>query len=113
VVALKGMFLQFHDLPKAWEVSKVNAFVWATTFLATVVLDIEYGLSAGIMLSIFLLVWCSTHGTLSVLGVYSNYELYAEIATNQNVSVCFSPRLKFKLISCYSKLCFRQRKFQE
>jgi len=85
VVALKGMFLQFGDLPKAWKVSKVNACVWATTFLCTVVLDIEYGLGIGILFSIMLLVWTATHGSLTILGAYANFDLYADISTNLQV----------------------------
>lgn len=93
VVALKGMFLQFSDLPKAWKISKVNACVWLLTFLGTVMLDIEYGLGIGVFLSVSILVWTSTHGSLSVLGALRDYDIYVDLKTNQEVrlpsSQCF------------------------
>ena len=65
VVALKGMFLQFKDLKKAWLVSKLNAFVWLATFLSTVVLDIEYGLMVGFALAVLTLLWRSSKAYVS------------------------------------------------
>ena len=71
VVALKGMFLQFKDLKKAWLVSKLNAFVWLATFISTVVLDIEYGLMVGFALSVLTLLWRSSKADVSRLRVRS------------------------------------------
>ncbi len=82
VVALKGMFLQFYDLPKAWAVSGINAAIWVLTFLTTVLLDIEYGLGLGIVLSVISLIWRSNHGHMNVLGAYSDLDLYTDLKTN-------------------------------
>ena len=87
VTALKGMFLQFYDLPKAWAVSGLNATIWVITFLTTVILDIEYGLGVGIILSIVTLLWRSNHGDISVLGIYADSELFADIKTNTQVEI--------------------------
>jgi len=86
VVALKGMFLQFGDLPKAWAVSGVSATIWVLTFLTTVVLDIEYGLGVGIILSIMNLIWNSNHGHFSILGAFADCELYTDVTTNNQAS---------------------------
>lgn len=79
VVALKGMFLQIYDLPKAYNESSLNALVWIASFLCTVLLDIEYGLGIGLLFSIFTLVWRSNRPQVSVLGIYSESNVYVDI----------------------------------
>jgi len=80
VVALKGMFMQFKDVPKAFKESYLNAAVWMSAFIATVVLDIEYGLGAGLLFSIFNLIWKSNKPVFSVLGVYPRSNVYVDIS---------------------------------
>jgi MFS superfamily sulfate permease-like transporter len=79
VVALKGMFMQFQDLPKAWKESRLNAVVWMSAFLSTVILDIEFGLGVGLLLSILNLIWKSNKPVVSVLGVYPRSNIYVDM----------------------------------
>ncbi|CAB4058510.1 unnamed protein product [Lepeophtheirus salmonis] len=56
VVALKGMFLQIHDFKKFYKKSKVDGIIWISTFIFTIILDIDYGLYASIGVSLLILI---------------------------------------------------------
>ncbi|KAG7166010.1 Solute carrier family 26 member 6-like 2, partial [Homarus americanus] len=55
VVSLKGLFLQFHDLAALWATSKLDALIWVVTFSVSVIVDIDYGLMAGVGMSLLVL----------------------------------------------------------
>jgi anti-anti-sigma regulatory factor len=57
VIALKGLFLQFKDIPKYWRLSGTELSVWIVTFVAVVILDVGYGLVVGV-----------AYGLLTVIG---------------------------------------------
>ncbi|XP_062522271.1 sulfate transporter-like [Corticium candelabrum] len=48
VIALKGLFTQFADVKRLWKVKKADCFVWFSTFLGVVILNITYGLLVGL-----------------------------------------------------------------
>ncbi|XP_021947719.1 prestin isoform X2 [Folsomia candida] len=83
VVALKGMFLQFLDLPKAYNESLLNAVVWVAAFIATVLLDIEYGLGVGLIFSICTLIFTSNKPHINVLGTYADSNVYVDASMTQ------------------------------
>ncbi|ODM98762.1 Prestin [Orchesella cincta] len=85
VVALKGMFLQAADFPKYWRNSTLHGIIWLASFSATVLLDIEYGLAAGLLLSTVILLWRSNRSEVSILGSYANSDLYIDVNSNENI----------------------------
>lgn len=78
MVALKGMFLQFKDFPKAWKESYVNGSIWLVSFLATVFLDIEYGLVIGVVITISSLLWKSNSFDVIEVGQHVHTRLFVE-----------------------------------
>lgn len=42
----------FEDLPAVWAASKLDAFQWVLTFIACVLLDVEWGLLIGLGFSL-------------------------------------------------------------
>ena len=68
VVALKGMLLQVHDLPKFYKRDKLDGALWMFVFLATILLDIDLGLYAGIGANLLLLVYRGYATTLEEVG---------------------------------------------
>ncbi len=56
IVSLKGMFRQFSHLPKYFRQSHSDALVWAVTFVATVVFDVDVGLVAGVAVNVCILI---------------------------------------------------------
>ncbi|CAJ0560631.1 unnamed protein product, partial [Mesorhabditis spiculigera] len=52
-VALKSMFEKFGQLPVLWKVSKIDCSIWVVACLATVFVDVTYGLIIGICYALF------------------------------------------------------------
>ena len=75
IVALRSVLLQVCDLPAFWRLSRADGALWICVFLSVVVIDIDYGLLIGFLLSagrVFLQVrdtqqsgwnYLSVHGT--------------------------------------------------
>ncbi|XP_042860866.1 solute carrier family 26 member 6-like [Penaeus japonicus] len=77
-VALKGMFVQFRELVALWPVSKLDALIWISSFLACVVVNIDYGLFVGIGVSIMVLLYRSQSPSLRRLGRVPGTDLYLD-----------------------------------
>lgn len=78
VVALKGMFMKVGDLPKAWKESRINGSIWFVSFVATVFLDIEYGLLIGVVITISSLLWRSNSFYVIEVGKHVHSHLLVE-----------------------------------
>ncbi|XP_015122144.1 solute carrier family 26 member 10 isoform X1 [Diachasma alloeum] len=78
VVALKGMFLQVKDLFKFWRLSSTDGLVWILTFLAVIILDIEYGLLIGALLCFAKLIALSMKPYTCKLALVPGTEIYLD-----------------------------------
>jgi MFS superfamily sulfate permease-like transporter len=72
IVALRGMFMQFAEVPFKFRESAINFSVWSVTFLTTVFLDIEYGLGIGILASLLNLIWRSNQPQVTLVSLHSD-----------------------------------------
>lgn len=79
VVALKGMFMQFKDLPKTYRLSKLDGTVWLVTFLSVVVLDIDYGLGVGLIASVATMIIRSQTPEILTIGHVPNTNVYLDL----------------------------------
>jgi MFS superfamily sulfate permease-like transporter len=86
VVALKGMFMQTKDLPVAWRQSPFDGMIWLTTFLAVVLLDIDYGLGMGVTLSLICVLIMGQRPKICRLGRVPNTQIFLDINRYQAVS---------------------------
>ncbi|KDR19089.1 prestin-like isoform X2 [Zootermopsis nevadensis] len=86
VVALKGMFMQLKDLPMAWRQSPFDGMIWLTTFLAVVLLDIDYGLGLGVALSLICVLIMGQRPKVCRLGQVPNTQIYLDINRYQAAS---------------------------
>lgn len=68
VVALKGMFLQVNDLRKVWAISRADASIWIAAFLGVVIIDIDYGLMIGVLMSLVVLLFRGQKPSTAILG---------------------------------------------
>ena len=58
IVSLFGILSQFRDLVRYARRSKSEAVIWVSTFLFTVLLDVDLGLLVGLVVSLmFLVAW--------------------------------------------------------
>ncbi|GAB1604820.1 sulfate transporter-like isoform X1, partial [Argonauta hians] len=80
IVALKGMFRQFNELHRLWGVSKIDFAVWLVAFLATVTLDVIYGLGVGVIFSLLTVLSRSSRPDFFLMGQLSNTGIYDDVA---------------------------------
>nr|CAD7264974.1 unnamed protein product [Timema shepardi] len=83
VVALKGMFMQVKDLPRAWRLSPFDGMVWLVTFLSVVLLDIDYGLGIGVALSLLCVIIMGQRPKVCRLGHVPSTNIYLDITRYQ------------------------------
>ncbi|XP_026730849.1 solute carrier family 26 member 10 isoform X2 [Trichoplusia ni] len=79
VVSLKGMFMQIKELSKFWKLSKLDAMVWIVTFFVTVLINIDIGLTAGLLASVGALFCRSQKPYTCLLGRVLDTDLYLDI----------------------------------
>jgi len=99
VVSLKGMFMQVKDFPVILRKSKMDAVVWMGTFLVSVLWDIDYGLGAGLLLSMLSILLYGQKLQIYPLGKVPNNDLYLDVRHYQVVS-------SSSIISIQSKFTF-------
>uniref|UniRef100_H2YHU0 SLC26A/SulP transporter domain-containing protein n=1 Tax=Ciona savignyi TaxID=51511 RepID=H2YHU0_CIOSA len=56
-VAIKGMLRKARDFKPYWKTSRFDGSVWMVTCLATIFLDVVYGLAAGVAFSLLCIVF--------------------------------------------------------
>ncbi|XP_055338400.1 sulfate anion transporter 1-like isoform X2 [Paramacrobiotus metropolitanus] len=64
----------FGDLPRLYRSSKLDAVEWLLTFIACVLLDVEWGLLLGLVFSWFAVVYRSQRPRLDILGKRTGYD---------------------------------------
>ncbi|RXN30893.1 solute carrier family 26 member 6-like protein [Labeo rohita] len=77
-VNLKGMFMQFQDIPALWKSNRVDLLVWVVTFLCTVLLNLDLGLAVSIVFTLLTVIFRTQRPRYSLLGRVSDTELYLE-----------------------------------
>ncbi|XP_069509709.1 solute carrier family 26 member 10-like [Ambystoma mexicanum] len=107
VVSLRQMFLQFQDLPELWKISKTDFAVWAITWLAVVVLNVELGLALGVVFSMMTVICRTQRAECAVLGRASNTEIYKPV--RQNTKCLEIPGLK--ILSYNAPVYYGNRNF--
>ncbi|KAG7202324.1 hypothetical protein KM043_018656 [Ampulex compressa] len=78
VVALKGMLMKVTELRKFWKLDKVDACIWALTFLVVILSDVEYGLLVGVILCLAKLVLLATRPYICKLALAPGTEIYLD-----------------------------------
>ena len=48
------MFMQYQDLISAWKTSWREGLLWLVTFLASIMLDIDFGLGIGVLMAVIM-----------------------------------------------------------
>ncbi|CAG0881842.1 unnamed protein product [Darwinula stevensoni] len=79
LVALRGLFRQVSDLRRAWQVNKLDAFVWLATFLSAVIIDIDFALGIGFAASVFTLILRNQRPKAYLLGHIPETGIYVDI----------------------------------
>ncbi|KAM9428794.1 solute carrier family 26 member 6-like isoform 1-T1 [Salvelinus alpinus] len=81
LVNLKGLFMQFKDIPELWKSNKVDLLVWLVTLVSTVLLNLDLGLGASIGFSMLTVIFRTQLPRYSILGHVPGTELYLDTDT--------------------------------
>ncbi|XP_029013277.1 solute carrier family 26 member 6-like [Betta splendens] len=79
VVNLKGMFMQFVDIPMLWRTNKVDLLVWLVTFVSAILLNLDMGLAVALGFAILTVIFKTQLPHYSLLGHVSGTELYLDV----------------------------------
>uniref|UniRef100_A0A3P9PE60 Solute carrier family 26 member 5 n=1 Tax=Poecilia reticulata TaxID=8081 RepID=A0A3P9PE60_POERE len=79
IVNLVGMFKQFRDIPPLWRTSKIELAIWLVSFVASVLLGLDYGLLAAVAFAIITVIYRTQRYKVSFSGgeiFHSNSSIY-------------------------------------
>ena len=68
MVALLNMLKSVTEVKKLWKVSLIDASIFMVTLLATLLLDVDYGLAIGVLYSLLTFAFRMQYGKVTVLG---------------------------------------------
>ncbi|KAM4676734.1 chloride anion exchanger-like [Discoglossus pictus] len=99
VINLKGMLMQFNEIPNLFRKDKYDCLVWVVTFVAAVLLGLDLGLAAGVGFELLTVVFrtqfpkCSQVANVGGSNIYKNRKDYRQIYEPEGVKIfrCPSP----------------------
>ncbi|XP_017294236.2 prestin [Kryptolebias marmoratus] len=86
MVNLIGIFKQFRDLPLLWRTSKIELTIWVVSFIASVLLGLDYGLLAALAFAIITVIYRTQSPRSSILGHVSDTGLYYDVNQYEEAS---------------------------
>ncbi|XP_078536378.1 chloride anion exchanger-like [Lissotriton helveticus] len=99
IVNLKGMLMHFNEIPVLWRKDKYDCLVWVATFIASVLLDLDIGLAAGVGFELATVIFraqfplCTLEANVGGHDIYRNRKDYREIYEMEGLKIfrCPSP----------------------
>uniref|UniRef100_A0A2K6LU28 Solute carrier family 26 member 5 n=1 Tax=Rhinopithecus bieti TaxID=61621 RepID=A0A2K6LU28_RHIBE len=85
IVNLKGMFMQFSDLPFFWRTSKIELTIWLTTFVSSLFLGLDYGLITAVIIALLTVIYRTQSPSYKVLGQLPETDVYIDIGAYEEV----------------------------
>ncbi|XP_015375637.1 PREDICTED: solute carrier family 26 member 10 isoform X2 [Diuraphis noxia] len=79
IVALKDILLQVRDVVRVWRTSKADAAIWIVTYATVVLVEIDVGLLAGVLMSLFFVFSRGIGTGVVVLGRVPETDLYVDM----------------------------------
>ncbi|OCT87303.1 hypothetical protein XELAEV_18021001mg [Xenopus laevis] len=99
LINLKGMLMQFSEIPNLWRKDKYDCSVWISTFIAAILLGLDYGLAAGVAYELLTVVFrtqfpkCTVIANIGKSNIYRNRKDYVDICEPEGIVIfrCPSP----------------------
>lgn len=85
MVNLMGMFKQMKDIPILWRTSKIELAIWLVSFIASVLLGLDYGLVVAMGFAILTVIYRTQRPKNAVLGQISDTGLYFDVDEYEEV----------------------------
>nr|XP_033781878.1 solute carrier family 26 member 6-like [Geotrypetes seraphini] len=79
IVNLHGMYKQFGDLSLLWRTNKIDLLIWAVTFVATLLLNLDLGLAVSVVFALFTVIVRTQLPHYSILGQVSETDIYRDL----------------------------------
>ncbi|XP_059026877.1 prestin isoform X3 [Mustela lutreola] len=89
IVNLKGMFMQFADLPFFWRTSKIELTIWLTTFVSSLFLGLDYGLITAVIIALLTVIYRTQSPSYKVLGQLPDTDVYIDIDAYEELLPAF------------------------
>nr|AKN21614.1 slc26a-10 [Schmidtea mediterranea] len=81
VASLKGILSQVKELPRLYNLSKLDFEVWIVSFVATILLNVPYGLFVGFIFSLMTVYMRFHNPKSSILGKLPHTNIYQNVKT--------------------------------
>ncbi|XP_061662808.1 prestin isoform X1 [Syngnathoides biaculeatus] len=101
MVNLLGMFKQFRDIPALWRTSKIELAIWLVTFVASVLLGLDYGLLSAIAFALLTVIYRTQSPKNAVLGQVPGTGLYYDVDEYEEAAECESIKIFHSNSSIY------------
>ncbi|XP_060100524.1 chloride anion exchanger [Heteronotia binoei] len=96
---LKGMLMQFKEIGILWKKDRYDCLIWIVTFLAAILLGLDFGLAAGVGFELLTVIFrtqfpkCTVLANIGRSDIYRNRKDYADIYEPEGVKIfrCPSP----------------------
>ncbi|XP_036435005.1 solute carrier family 26 member 6 isoform X1 [Colossoma macropomum] len=79
LVNLQGIFAQIKDVPKLWATDRLDLLVWSVSLLSALLLNLDVGLGAAVVFSLFTVVFRTQRPRFAVLGVIPDSDCYRDV----------------------------------
>ncbi|XP_069485255.1 chloride anion exchanger [Ambystoma mexicanum] len=97
LVNLKGMLMQFNEIPILWRKDRFDCIVWVVTFISAVILGLDLGLAAGVGFELLTVVFRAQFPKFTLVAnvggndIYRNRKDYTEIYEPEGVKIFRCP----------------------
>ncbi|KAG9490045.1 hypothetical protein GDO78_005774 [Eleutherodactylus coqui] len=99
IINLKGMLMQFNEIPILFRKDKYDCLVWVVSFLGAVLLGLDLGLAAGVGFELLTVIFraqfpkCSQMANIGGTDIYRNRKDYSNIYEQHGIKIfrCPSP----------------------
>lgn len=117
-IAIVPLFKQFVELPTYWKLNRFDLAVWVLTFLAVIILDVDYGLYVGMTISLITIVIATHLGTGSRMVTATDTEIYIpcqlQKTTTKPAGDITHMVFKFNAPLCFANIeSFKQQLYQQ
>ncbi|XP_017578711.1 solute carrier family 26 member 6-like isoform X2 [Pygocentrus nattereri] len=85
LVNLQGIFAQIKDVPKLWATDRLDLLVWSVSLLSALLLNLDVGLGAAVVFSLFTVVFRTQRPRFAVLGVIPGSDCYRDVRVYMKV----------------------------
>ncbi|KFP25382.1 Sulfate transporter, partial [Colius striatus] len=86
IVNLRGGLRKFRDIPRMWQLSKLDTVVWWITMLSSTLLTTEIGLLVGVCFALLCIIFRTQRPRATLLGKVSNKEIYEDQSAYKQLS---------------------------